>query len=147
MATVSRLVLLLGAALFGGFVALSGAGFSRAVEPESYSTGTSVFWFIIGALFSFPFWLPALIPSAVCRWICATLLLFPSFLFGGSTWRNLRRALSNADFSGSVLLHMALVTVTCLICMAVLVWPEVWAYAKRSAGSSAAASEGRDGAA
>jgi TctA family transporter len=151
MAASSRLVLIVGAALFGGFVALLGGGFSRAVEPERYSTGMSVFWLLVGVVFSAPFWLPAMIPSPVCRWISAILLLVPAFVFGGSTWHNVGRRLSNVDASTSVLVQVTLLTVTCLVCITALVWPEVRAYAKRTTASSASASpcssENRDGAA
>lgn len=54
MPLLSRAVLLVSAALCGGFFALSGAGFSWAAEPDQFSNGTLVFWFAAGLALATP---------------------------------------------------------------------------------------------
>lgn len=92
MPLLSRVVLLMSATLCGGFFALSGAGFSRAAEPEQFSNSILVFWFVAGVALAIPLWLPAIVPQRyprflkVCRRVCAVLLLFPTWLFASSVY-------------------------------------------------------------
>jgi hypothetical protein len=106
-----RIVLLLCAALCGGFVALAGGGFSRVAEPESYTAGTSVFWFLVGAVVAAPLWVPAIFPSRyalafkVCRWLSAAALLLPICLFGSIVVNNISRSISGLGATPSALLQ------------------------------------------
>ena len=133
-----RVILLLGAVFCGGFVALLGGGFSRAVEPESYSAGTSVFWFFAGAVVAAPLWVPAVFPSRypvalkVCRRVSAVALLVPTLLFGSIVVHNISRSLSGLGATSSALVQGAVLTVACLVCMVILLWPELRTYAKRA---------------
>ena len=130
MSMWSRIILLICAIFCGGFLTLSGASFSHALEDESYSRGTSVFWLAVGALFSAPFWVPALIPShyplalQVGRWVGAALLLFPTLLFGSIVWHNISRSISDLGATPSALMLGIVLTSACFICITVLLWPE-----------------------
>lgn len=137
MSITSRLILLFCAALTGGFVALQGVSVSYALEPEQYSTSTSLFWFAAGAVVGAPFWIPALIPSRysfvllVCRWGGAALLLFPATLFGSIVWHNISRSISGLGATPSALALGLVLTTACLGCMLVLTWPELKAARRR----------------
>ena len=139
MPTSFRFALLIGAVLCGGFVALLGGSFSRAVEPETYSTGASVFWVLAGAIVATPLWVPAIIPSRypvalkVCRRVSAAVLCLPTWLFGGIVWNNVSRSISGASATPSALAQGAVLTLVCLACMVILLWPELRPYAKRAA--------------
>lgn len=133
-----RFTLLLGAVLCCGFVALLGSSFSRAVEPETYSVGTSAFWFLAGAVVATPLWVPAIIPSRYpvalkfCRWVSAAALLVPTLLFGSIVWHNINHSVSGLGATSSALAQGAILTVACLVCMVILMWPELRTYAKRA---------------
>lgn len=105
MPLLSRAVLLISAALCGGFFALSGAGFSWATEPDQFSNSTIVFWFFAGAALAIPLWLPAMFPARyprglkLCRRICAVLLLYLIWLFGSIVANNVGRILSGSSFT------------------------------------------------
>lgn len=139
MSTPTRLVLLAAAALCGAFVALLGGGFSHAVEPENYTASTSVFWFLVAAFFAAPLWVPASIPNRypvaqmICRWIGATALLFPIFMFGGIVVHNINRSMSGLGASSAALGQGAVLTLLCVACFSILLWPELRRHAIRAA--------------
>lgn len=130
MSLLSRAILLISAALCGGFFALSGAGFSSAVEPDQFSNNTLVFWFAAGVALAIPLWLPAVVPERyprffkVCRRACAVFLLYPTWLFGGIVVNNVVRILSGFSFSPIALAQGSVLTGCCLVCLFVLLWPE-----------------------
>jgi hypothetical protein len=132
-----RFILLLCAVICGGFVALLGGGFSQAVEPQSYSAGTSAFWFLAGAVVAAPLWVPAIIPAHFpnalknSRWVSAALLLFPTFLFGSIVWHNISRSFSGFGAIPSALFQGLLLTSACLAGLVILLWPELSTYVKR----------------
>ena len=138
MSLPSRAILLISAALCGGFFALSGAGFSRAVEPDQYSTSTLVFWFIAGAALAIPLWLPAVFPRRyargfkVCRRACAALLIFLIWLFGSIVVHNVGRALSGFSFTPIALAQGSVLTLCCLVCLFLLLSPEFRRYPDRA---------------
>lgn len=138
MPTSFRVILLVGAVLCGGFVALFGGGFSRAVEPENYSEVSSVFWLLAGAVVAAPLWVPAVFPSRypvalkVCRQVSAAILLLPTLLFGSIVVHNINRSVSGLGATPSALIQGAVLTVACLVCLVVLLWPELRTYAKRT---------------
>lgn len=131
MQTPARIILLLAALLCGGFVALLGGGFSRAVEPESYTVSTSIFWFLAGAVVASPLWLPAVIPRRypvalkVCRRVSAVALLLPTYLFAGIVVHNLSRSISGLGATPSALVLGAVLTAACVVCLFLLLWPEL----------------------
>lgn len=133
-----RFILLLGAILCGGFVAFLGGSFSWAVEPETYSTGVSAFWFLAGTVVTAPLWVPAIFPSRYpvafkfCRWASATVLIVPTLLFGSIVWHNISRSVSGLGAASSALIQGAVLTATCFVCIVILIWPELRAYAKRA---------------
>lgn len=137
MPTSFRVILLVGAVLCGGFVALLGSSFSRAVEPETYSE-SSVFWLLAGAVVAAPLWVSAVFPSRypaalkVCRRVSAAILLLPTLLFGGIVVNNISRSISGLGATPPALLQGAVLTIACLVCLAILLWPELRAYAKRA---------------
>lgn len=137
MPILLRLILLLGAALCGGFIALLGSGVSQALDAETYSTGISIFWFFAGAVVAAPLWVPAIIPSHFpnalknSRRVSAAILLFPTFLFGSIVWHNISRSFSGLGATPSALFQGALLTIVCLAGLVILMWPELSAYAKR----------------
>ena len=132
-----RLILLIGAALCGGFVVILGSGFSQAVEPQSYSAGISAFWVFAGAVVAAPLWVPAIIPSHFpnalknSRRVSAAMLLFPTFSFGSIVWHNISRSFSGLGATPSALFQGLLLTTVCLAGLVILLWPELSAYAKR----------------
>ena len=138
MPTSSRIVLLFGAILGGGFVAFLGGSFSRAVEPESYSTGTSAFWFLAGIVVAAPLWVPAVCPSRypvalkACRRVGAAALLLPTWLFGSIVVHNISRAVSGLGATPSALIQGTVLTSVCLVCLVVLLWPEIRTCSKRA---------------
>jgi hypothetical protein len=130
MPLISRAVLLISAALCGGFFALSSAGFSWAAEPDQFSNSTLVFWFVAGMALAIPLWLPAVVPACyprflkVCRRTCAVLLLYPTWLFGTIVDSNVGRILSGFSFTPIALAQGSILTGCCLVCLFVLLWPE-----------------------
>lgn len=131
MSLLSRIILLMCAALCGGFLALSGVSMSYALEPEDHSSGVSFFWLATGALIAAPFWMPALIPSRypfalqVGRWIGAVFLLFPTMLFGSIVWHNISRSVSGLGATPSAFMLGTVLTAASVLCIAVLVWPDL----------------------
>jgi hypothetical protein len=138
MPTTARIMLLFVAALCAAFVAALGSGFSRAVEPDEYSAGTSVFWFVLAVVFAVPIWVPALIPERypralkVCRRLGAAALLLPTYLFGSIVVHNVSRSLSGLGATPSALAQGVVLTIACAACLLVLLWPDLRAYAKRA---------------
>lgn len=138
MPTTSRFILLLFAALCAAFVAILGSGFSRAVEPEDYSSGASVFWFTFAAVFVAPIWVPALIPERypralkVCRRLGAASLLLPTYMFASIVVHNVSRSLSGLGATPSALVQGVCLTLACVACLLILIWPDVRVYAKRA---------------
>lgn len=136
MSVPLRLILLLAATLVCGFVAVMGSGFSNAVEPESFSTATEVFWLVAGALFSAPLWLPAVIPNrfsvalALCRRVSAALLCIPAYLFGAVIVNNVTRSFSGLSVSASALTQGVILTAVCISGVAILLWPDLKARVK-----------------
>lgn len=134
----ARIALLLAAALCGGFVAFQGASFSNAVEPESYTAATAGFWFAAGAVISAPLWLPALVPSRfsvtlkLCRWVGATVLLLPTYLFSTIVIHNISRSVSGLGATPHALIQGAVLTVACICGIVILLWPELSAHAKHA---------------
>ena len=137
MQILFRFILLLGAAICGGFVVFLGSDFSQAVEPQSYSAGISAFWFLAGAVVAAPLWVPAIIPSYFpnalknSRRVCAGLLLFPTFLFGSIVWHNISRSFSVLGAIPSALFQGLLLTTACFAGLVILLWPELSTYTKR----------------
>ncbi|MES2825580.1 MAG: hypothetical protein V4732_18405 [Pseudomonadota bacterium] len=137
MSILLRLILLIGAALCGGFVLLLGSDFSQAVEPQSYSAGISAFWVLAGAVVAAPLWVTAIIPSHFpnalknSRRVSAAMLLFPTFLFGSIVWHNISPSFSGLVAASSALFQGVLLTTVCLTGLIILLWPELSAYAKR----------------
>jgi len=137
MPTPTRIILLAGAALCGGFIVLLGAGFSRTAEPQEYTSTTTVFWLVAGAVFAAPLWVPAAIPARfptalkVCRRISAAALLFPTWLFGGIVLHNISRAISGLGATPSALLEGLVLTSVCVLCVFLLVRPDLH-HAKRT---------------
>jgi len=136
MSVPLRLILLLAATLVGGFVVAMGSGFSNAVEPESFSTATEMFWLVVGALFSAPLWLPAVVPNrfsvalALCRRVGAALLCVPAFLFGSIIVHNVTRSASGLSVSSSALVQGTVLLIACITGVAILLWPDIKARAK-----------------
>ncbi|MNR00123.1 hypothetical protein D3C85_1158840 [compost metagenome] len=130
MSLLSRCILIVSAAICGGFFAFFGAGASRAIEPEQYSTGTVAFWFFAGVALTAPLWVPAVFPSRyphslkVCRRVCAFLLLFPTWLFGSIVAHNISRALTGLGATPIALAQGAALTLCCVVCLFVLLLPE-----------------------
>lgn len=130
MPLYSRAVLLVSAVLCGGFFALSGAGFSWAVEPDQFSNSTFVFWFVAGVALAIPLWLPAVVPARyprvfkTCRRACAAFLLFPTWLFSSIVVNNVGRILSGFSFTPIALAQGSILTGCCLVSLFVLLWPE-----------------------
>jgi hypothetical protein len=140
MSNAQRVFLLLVAAFCGGHLALSGASFSYAVEPDQYSVFTGIFWFFVGAVFSSPMWFPALIParfirlSRIFRWTSTFLIFFHTMFFGSIVAHNVNRWLNGLEPSLSSLFAGLVATSGCLAAIALLVWPEVGTYVKRAKG-------------
>ncbi len=136
MSVPLRLILLLAATLVCGFVAVVGSGFSNAVEPESFSAATVVFWLVAGALFSAPLWLPAVIPNrlsvalTLCRRVSAALLCIPAYLFGAVIVHNVTRSFSGLSVSASELTQGVILTAVCISGVAILLWPDLKARVK-----------------
>ena len=129
MSVLARVVLLATAALCGAFVALLG----------SYTTGTSLFWFVAAAFVASPLWVPASIPNRyrlvqmICRWFGAAALLIPIFMFGSIVVHNVTRSLSGLGASPDALAQGTVLTLLCLACVSILLWPEVRRHVKRAA--------------
>ena len=130
MSLISRCILIVSAAICGGFFSISGAGVSLAMEPEQYSTGTVIFWFFGGVALTVPLWVPAVFPSRyprglkVCRRVCALLLLFPTWLFGTIVVHNVSRAFAGLGATPIALAQAAVLTLSCIVCLYVLLLPE-----------------------
>lgn len=138
MSVLQRLILLLAATLVGGFFAVIGSGFSNAVEPESFSTPTEMFWLVFGAFFSVPLWLPAVVPNrfsvalTLCRRVSAALLCAHSYLFGASTVQIVTRSASELSVSSPWLLQSTVLFIACITSVAILLWPDLKANAKQT---------------
>ena len=131
MPPISRFFLLVTAAICGGFFTLSGAGVSRAMEPEQFTAGTILFWFLGWVALTIPLWLPALFPSRhthsfkICRRICALLLLYPTWLFGTIVTHNVSRAFAGLGATPVALAQGLILTLCCLACLFVLLLPDI----------------------
>ena len=131
MPTPARIFLLFSAALCAAFFVVLGGGFSRAVEPEEYSTSTSAFWFVSAAVFASPLWGPALIPGRyprvlnACRRLGAAALLFPTFMFSSIVVHNHSRSASGLGATPSALVQGIVLTIACVACLLVLLWPDL----------------------
>ena len=130
MSLISRCILIVSAAICGGFFAISGAGVSWAMEPEQYSTGTVIFWFFGGVALTVPQWVPAVFPSRyprglkMCRRVCALLLLFPTWLFGTIVVHNVSRSFAGLGATPIALAQGVVLTLSCIVCLFVLLLPE-----------------------
>lgn len=130
MSLISRCILIVSAAICGGFFAISGAGISWAMEPEQFSIGTDIFWFFCGVALTVPLWVPAVFPSRyprglkVCRRVCALLLLFPTWLFGAIVVHNVSRAFAGLGVTPIALAQGVVLTLCCVVCLFVLLLPE-----------------------
>lgn len=135
----ARLFLLASAAICGAFVASLGGSFARAVEPESYTAGTSLFWFLTAAVFVAPLWAPAAIPNRypvvqkIGRRVGAAALLIPLFIFGGIVVHNLQRSIAGLGASPVALAQGAVLTLLCVTCFLILLWPELRRRGERAA--------------
>ena len=138
MPTSARILLLFVAASCAAFVAVLGGGFSRAVEPEAYSVGSSAFWLVLAVVFAAPIWIPAMVPERypralkVCRRLGAAALLLPTYLFGSIVVHNVSRRLSGLDATPSALVQGVVLTIACVACLLVLLWPDLRLCAKRA---------------
>lgn len=137
MSTPARILLLIVAALCAAFVAVLGISFSLAVEPDAYSASTSSFWLVLAAVFASPIWMPALIPDryprvlSVCRRLGAIALLFPTFMFSSIVIHNISRSLSGLGATPTALVQGLALTLACVACLFVLLWPDLGPHAKR----------------
>jgi len=131
MSKVSRILLLVSAALCGGFVGALGIGFDRAVEPDEYTWVHSVFWVVVGIVFSGPLWVPATIPAylprtlTAARRIGAVVLLLPIWVFASIVFHNINREYSGLGASPSAILQGLLLGGLCVLSWIVLMWPDV----------------------
>lgn len=138
MPTSARILLLLVAVLCAASLAVLGGGFSRAVEPEEYSNTTSVFWLVSGAVFAAPLWVPALIPGRytrmlnACRRLGAAALLLPTFMFSSTVVHQISRSVSGLGATPSSLVQGIVLTIACVACLLVLLWPDLRTHAKRA---------------
>ncbi len=138
MTKAARAILLLGAALCGGFIFLLGSTTSLALEPDRLGPRTAIFWFAAGLLASLPLWLPAVVPNRfsitqkACRWVCALLLLFPTYLFGTIVSHNLSKSISILRAEPSALIQGIVLTTVCLAGIVILVWPNVLTLGKKT---------------
>jgi len=139
MPLLSRIALLIGAALCSLFIAGIGGEFSRIVEPETYSIGTSASWLLVGALVASPMWVPTVFPMRfpwafmACRWVSAVAVLFLGWSFFGTLLYNIKRITSGLDATPSAMAQGAGLALVCLVCSGILVWPEVGRHLKRCA--------------
>jgi hypothetical protein len=138
MPATARIMLLFVAALCAAFFAVLGGRFSRAVEPEAYSAGTSAFWLVLAIVFAAPLWIPALVPERypralkVCRRLSAAALLLPTYLFGSIVVHNVSRNLSGLGATPSAFVQGVVLTIACVACLLVLLWPDLRVCAKRA---------------
>lgn len=129
MNLLTRLVLLISAMLCTGFVALTGTSFSLGVEPERYTFMTILRWAGLGAAVASPLWAPTLIPSRCIRtlkiscYVCAAILLAPTYFFGGIVVHNVKRSLSGLGATPSALLQGVVLTGACVAGLVLLLWP------------------------
>ena len=134
----ARILLLFVAALCAAFIAVLGGGFSRAVEPEAYSTGTSAFWIVSAAALPAPLWVPALIPDRnprvlnACRRLGAAALLLPTFMFSSIVVHNISRSVSGLGATPTALVQGIVLAIACVACLLVLLWPDLGTHAKRA---------------
>jgi len=68
----------------------------------------------------------------LCRRICAILLLYPIWLFGSIVANNVGRILSGFSFTPIALAQGLVLTVCCLVCLLVLLWPEFRRHADKT---------------
>lgn len=129
MNLLTRSVLLIAAMLCAGFVTMVGSGFSLGVEPNRYTYMTFLYWAALGAAVAAPLWVPTLIPSRyvrtlkISRYICAVILLAPTYFFGGIVVHNIKRSLTGLGASPSALLQGVVLTSACVLGVALLLWP------------------------
>ena len=127
----SRLTLLFLGAIPGGYVALFGASISRALDPERFDWLSLAFWTGAGLSISAPMWAPALLPNRfprflrISRFCAALLLLVPTWLFSTIVAANVNRVTAGARDSVMPFVQGSVLTVVCLVGMAILVWPEL----------------------
>ncbi len=95
---------------------------------------TVLFAITVGAVFAFPLWLPAIIPSrlrvlsAIFRWLGAIALIYPIHLFSGSIINFIDRFVSNRSSSIEGLIFGLITTGFCMLGIGVLIWPELSKY-------------------
>ena len=140
MPTAARVILIVLAVVLTGFVALSGLGVSRGLEPHRFSAITIAVWLAIGAVITSPLWVPASIPSTyprllrVARFLAVLVTLFPMWLLGGSVvTHNIQRALNGLGATPSALIQGLAVTFVWLLAVVVLLWPEIRTFRKHDA--------------
>lgn len=120
MNPLTRSVLLLSAMLCAGFVTLMGSTFTLGVEPERYTIMTFVRWAVLGVAVAAPLWVTTIIPSryvrtlTISRYVCAALLLAPTYFFAGIVIHNVKRSLSGLGATPSALLEGIVLTGACL---------------------------------
>lgn len=131
MNLLTRSVLLIAAMLCAGFVTMVGSGFSLGVEPNRYTYMTFLYWAALGAAVAAPLWVPTLIPSryvrtlTISRYVCAAILLAPTYFFGGIVVHNVNRSWSGLGAIPSALLQGVVVTGACVTGLVLLLWPLV----------------------
>src|SRR5688572_763940 len=124
-----RISLLMISLLCGGYVAVQGMSFSRAVEPELYGIGTTLFWLAIGAVATSPLWLPATVPAKfpraliVARVAGAIGALVLAMFLGLSAVHNISRALSGLGANLGVLAQSLGLSSACLLGLVLLLRP------------------------
>ena len=127
-----RIFLVGAAALCGGFFASLVAGFGAAVEPGSYEETRSFTWVVLSAVLGWPFWLPAVIPNRFPRLLCALRRIGAAYAvlgvvaFGSIVSHNIVRHFSGLGATPSALLEGVVLTSVCLLCLILLLWPDLW---------------------
>lgn len=138
----TRLTLISAAVLCGGFVAALGGAFSSVVEPDEYSSRTTLFWLLTGAVVALPLWAPAIVPSrfsrvaAGVRRLCALLLLAPMYMFSTIVTHNIRRALSGIAPTYSALMIGVVLTLACAYGVFILLRPDIRRLGDRRSNAS-----------
>ncbi|MFK8401329.1 hypothetical protein M2D07_022685, partial [Pseudomonas sp. BGr12] len=130
MSNLTRVILLLLACVIGGSFALLGVTFTFAVEPQSSRIAIAA-WLAIGVAFSFPAWLPAVVPARLnrlhvsVRRVCAILLCFPAQLFASTVVNQLGRMHSHQESNPAILAEGMALTLACLLALALLLKSDV----------------------
>lgn len=127
MTSLHRKILLICALILGGFILYMGSDTSLALEPSKFGISTVVFWLVASLLITFPFWLPAILPSKykrtnrLCRWVCAICTLVPGYFSSTIVMHNLGKPLSSLlNEPGPLILGMILTT-ACVVGVAILI--------------------------